>query len=106
MEIAITLGLLVFAIVLFITEKLSVDVVTLILLVALISTGVLSPSEAFSSFGNEFLIILASIFIVTKAIEESGVLDQLSHVLAKLHRRVLRDLWYGFSHSLVFFLHL
>lgn len=78
MEIAITLGLLLFAIVLFITEKLSVDVVTLILLVALISTGVLSPSEAFSSFGNEFLIILASIFIVTKAIEESGVLDQLS----------------------------
>lgn len=78
MEIVITLGLLVFAIVLFITEKLSVDVVTMILLVALISTGILSPAEAFSAFGNEFIIILASIFIITKAIEESGVLDQLS----------------------------
>lgn len=78
MEIAITLGLLVFAIVLFITEKLSVDIVTMILLVALITTGIISPAEAFSSFGNEFIIILASIFIITKAIEESGVLDQLS----------------------------
>lgn len=78
MEIAITLGLLLFAVILFITEKLSVDVVTMILLVALISTGILSPAEAFSSFGNEFVIILASIFIITKAVEESGVLDQLS----------------------------
>lgn len=78
MEIAITLGLLVFAIILFITEKLSVDIVTMILLVALITTGIISPAEAFSSFGNEFIIILASIFIITKAIEESGVLDQLS----------------------------
>lgn len=78
MDIVITLGLLLFAIVLFVTEKLSVDVVTMILLVALISTGILSPAEAFSAFGNEFIIILASIFIITKAIEESGVLDQLS----------------------------
>jgi di/tricarboxylate transporter len=83
MQIAITLGLLVLAIVLFITEKLSVDIVTLILLVVLITTGILSPAEAFSSFGNEFIIILASIFIITKAIEESGVLDAVSSRIAR-----------------------
>lgn len=83
MEIAITLGLLAFAIILFITEKFSVDVVTGILLVVLVVTGILSPAEAFSSFGNEFIIILASIFVITKAIEESGVLDELSGRIAR-----------------------
>lgn len=83
MQIAITLGLLVLAIALFITEKLSVDIVTLILLVILITTGIITPAEAFSSFGNEFIVILASIFIITKAIEESGVLDELSSRIAR-----------------------
>lgn len=83
MQIAITLGLLVLAVFLFITEKLSVDIVTLILLVVLIITGIISPAEAFSSFGNEFIIILASIFIITKAVEESGVLDAVSARIAR-----------------------
>ena len=48
MEIALVLGLLFVAIVLFATEQLSVDVITLLLVSALVLTGVLSPAEAFA----------------------------------------------------------
>jgi di/tricarboxylate transporter len=78
MQIAIVLGLLVVAVILFMTEKLSVDIVTLLLLIVLTTTGILTTEEAFAAFGSDFIIILASIFIITNAIEESGVLDALS----------------------------
>jgi di/tricarboxylate transporter len=47
MGIAIVLGLLVLAIVLFATERISVDVVTLLVLVVLVLCGILEPGEAF-----------------------------------------------------------
>jgi di/tricarboxylate transporter len=48
MEIALVLGLLVIAIVLFSTERIGVDVVTGLLLVVLVLTGILSPTEKLS----------------------------------------------------------
>lgn len=83
MEIAIVLGLLVLAIVLFSTEKMSVDVVTLLLLVVLATTGVITAREAFEAFSSDFIIMLASIFVITHTIESSGVLDALSDKISK-----------------------
>jgi len=84
MEIALVLGLLVVAIILFATEKLSVDVVTLLLLSTLVLTGVLSPREAFAGFSSEIIIILASIFVIGGALRETGVLDVAGQVVFKL----------------------
>ena len=83
MQIAIVLGLLVVAILLFATEKLSVDLITLILLITLVLSGILTPSEAFAGFSQDIIIILASIFIISGALQKSGIMDALGASLYK-----------------------
>ena len=84
MEIALVLGLLFVAIVLFATEKLSVDVITLLLVSALVLTGVLSPAEAFAGFSSDIIVILGSIFVIGGALRETGVLDLAGRAVFKL----------------------
>lgn len=78
----IVIGLLVFAVVAFATEKISVDLVTLVMLCALVLTGVLRVDQAFGGFGDRVIILLASIFVIGAALRETGVLDSLGSVLA------------------------
>ncbi|WP_299754199.1 SLC13 family permease [uncultured Pontibacter sp.] len=75
MEIAIVLTLLVIAVVLFATEKLSIEIVTLLMLIVLASTRIISAEEAFAGFSSDFIIIIASIFILSAALQETGILD-------------------------------
>lgn len=73
MDIAVVLALLVVAMVLFSTEVLSVDLVTLLLLAALVITGVLTPAEAFSGFSSELIVVLGSIFVLNGALQHAGL---------------------------------
>lgn len=83
MEIAIVLTLLVLAVIAFSTEKISVDIVTMSCVLLLVVTGIITYKEAFAPFGSDFIIMLASIFIVTSAIDSSGVLEQWAAKLMK-----------------------
>lgn len=84
MDAYLVIGLLVAAVVLFATEKISVDLVTLGILSLLVLSGILDVQEAFAGFGNEVIIMLGSIFIVGAALRDTGVLDSLGHLLAKV----------------------
>jgi di/tricarboxylate transporter len=84
MEIAIVIGLLVIAIILFATEKFSVDIVTIGMLLVLAFSGIISPKEAFEGFSSDFIIILASIFIISGALAETGMLDKVGSQLIKV----------------------
>ena len=59
---------------LFAVEWLSVDIVTLLMLAALVALGVLTPEEAFLGFANEVIVILASVFILSGALARAGVM--------------------------------
>ncbi|HYF34204.1 MAG TPA: SLC13 family permease [Prosthecobacter sp.] len=83
MEPAIVIGLLIIAVVLFATEKISVDLVTLGLLCVLVLTGTLSVSEAFAGFGNEVIVMLGAIFVIGAALRETGILDMLGNLLSR-----------------------
>ncbi|MCP9200886.1 SLC13 family permease [Gramella sp. GC03-9] len=83
MEIALVIGLLLVAIFLFATEKFSVDVVTIGVLVILCIFGIVTPSEAFAGFSSDFMIILASIFVISAALSETGLLDIIGSQLIK-----------------------
>lgn len=87
MEIALVLTLLVIAVILFATEKLSVELVTLIMLIILASARVITAEEAFAGFSSDFIIIIASVFILSAALEETGILDFAVVRLARLARR-------------------
>lgn len=87
MEIALVLTLLVIAVVLFATEKLPVEIVTLIMLIILASARIITPEEAFDGFSSDFIIIIAAIFILSAALQETGILDFAVVRLARLAHR-------------------
>ncbi len=78
LEIAAVMLLLAAATVLFLLEWASVDVITLLLLIATVLSGILTPEEAFSGFANEVIIVLASIFVLSGALAETGVMDRVA----------------------------
>src|SRR5437762_13524360 len=75
MQIALVLGLLAVTLILFPLEIVSVDVLGLGGLLILVATGILSPDQAFASFGSEMMVLLASIFVIAAALMKSGILD-------------------------------
>lgn len=84
MQIVFVLSLLIIAIVLFALDKWPVDIITAILLLALIIFGIITPEEAFKGFSSDFIIILVSIFVMSGALLETGVLDKIGSNLMKL----------------------
>ena len=84
LEIGIVLGLLVVAVGLFATRALPVDLVTILLLLALVLTGVLESTEAFAGFSSQIIIILGSIFVINGALLEGRVLDLVSAWLLRV----------------------
>ena len=83
-EILILFLLLAAALCVFLLEWLSVDVVTLLLLVALVLFGILTPEEVFSGFANEIIIILCSVFVLSAALVKTGVMNWLGHAIHAL----------------------
>lgn len=82
------LFLLAAAVTLFATERLSVDLVTLLLLVVLVLSGVLTRDEAFAGFASDTIVMLASIFVIGAALRDSGVLDGICMMLKRVVRGV------------------
>jgi di/tricarboxylate transporter len=83
-DMILLLALLAVALVLFITEWLPVDVVTLLLLTALVVCEILTPAQAFSGFANEIIIILCSVFIISGAVAKTGVMGRLADRMRRL----------------------
>ncbi len=83
-SIAIVLGLLFIAIVIFASEKVSVDIVTLGVLIVLVLCRILTPAEAFEGFSSDIIIILGSIFVISAALQETGVLEVIGARLLQL----------------------
>lgn len=82
-QIGIVLGLLLVALVLFSTERIPIEVVALLLVMALVLTNTLTPAEAFAGFGNDIVITIAGLFILTGGLAKTGVIDLVGR---RLHR--------------------
>ena len=84
MEAWFVISLLIVGVVLFSLEKISVDLVTLMLLAALVLSGTLTVEQAFAGFSNEVIILLACIFVIGTAMRDTGLLDALGDVLVRM----------------------
>ena len=82
-QIAIVLALLIVALVLFSTERIPIEVVSILLVMALVLTNTLTASEAFAGFGNDIVITIAGLFILTGGLAKTGVIDLVGR---RLHR--------------------
>lgn len=81
--IVITLVLLGVAILLFATEKLPVDVVGILLVIALVLTQVLTAQEAVAGFGNDVIITIGGLFILVGGLVKTGLVDLIGR---RMHR--------------------
>lgn len=81
--IFLTLILLAVAIVLFATEKIPVDVVGILLVMALIMTQVLTVQEGVAGFGNDIIITIGGLFILVGGLIKTGIVDLIGR---RLHR--------------------
>ena len=87
LEIGILFALLVVMVVLFLTEKLPIDLTAFAGLVILVFLGYVTPDEAFQGFSSPAVITMLSIFIVSGALQRTGVAD----VAGRWGHRVLGD---------------
>jgi di/tricarboxylate transporter len=83
-EIGITLGLLLLALVLFGTEKLPVDVVGIILVIGLVLTNVLTVNEGLAGFGDNVIITIGGLFVLTGGLIKTGLVDLIGRRLYKI----------------------
>lgn len=80
----LTLAILAIAIVLFITEKLRVDVVALGVVVALLVTGILDTSEALAGFSSTAVILIIALFIVGGAVFQTGLANRIGDSILRI----------------------
>lgn len=82
-EILIVLGILVAAIILFISEKLRPDLVALMVLVLLALTGLVTPQEAISGFSSPAVVTVWAVLILSAALGRTGVANIIGQRLLK-----------------------
>src|ERR671935_3177098 len=60
------------------------DLVAVLVILSLAYTGVLKAEEALAGFGSEPAIVLLATFVLSAALRETGVADQLGAFLGRL----------------------
>jgi len=81
LQIALVLGTVLAALVLFSIDKIPVDVTALGILLFLILTGVLPADEAFAGFGSDVVVMMLGLLILVAALTRTGVTDMVGRVL-------------------------
>lgn len=82
-QLIITLIILTAALILFLSERLSVDLVAFLVLIALGLSRVLTPQEVFSGFSDPAVITILAIFMLAHSLEVTGVAERLGEFLVK-----------------------
>lgn len=83
LEQLLVLTILLAAVVLFIWDKLRVDVVAMLVLITLVITGLLDAEAAFSGFASPAVVTVWAVFIVSGALYQTGVADSLARQMMR-----------------------
>lgn len=83
-QIYIVFGILLFAIILFITEWVRMDVVALLVLGSLAVTGLVTPAEALSGFSSPAVVTVWAVLILSGALARTGVASLIGQRLMRL----------------------
>jgi len=81
---ALTLVILIATLVVLASQRLRPDLTALCVTLALIITGVLSPTEAYSAFAQPVIIIIPCVFILGAALYETGVATLIANQLMRI----------------------
>ena len=76
--------LLVVTIILFLSDRLRLDVVAILVILALMLSGLLSPNEALAGFGDPVVLLLAGLFVVGEGLFCTGVAFAIGNWLMRV----------------------
>ena len=85
-EIAFVLGLTVCAVVLFVTEKFSTDIVAILVMIVLLVFRVLTPAEGLAGFANTATVTVGAMFVLSAGMFRSGAVNFVGKALGRLAR--------------------
>lgn len=80
----ITIIIIICTCILYLTEKFSVAVTTVLGMLALIFTGILDFNEAFSCFTSTNVMLVLGMIIIVESLLDSGIAGKLGGLLFKL----------------------
>ncbi|MEM9930197.1 MAG: SLC13 family permease [Bacteroidota bacterium] len=83
----ITLLVALAAVILFVTEWLTVDLIAMLIIVALVTTGVITAGEGLAGFSNGATLTVAFMFVLSAALLKTGALQFLASRMAERFRR-------------------
>ena len=86
-EIILTLTILIAVFVSFILEKIPAHVTAMIAMCLLLALGLITTQDALSVFSNSAPITIACMFIMSAALERTGVIDLMGVYVLKLAKR-------------------
>ena len=86
-EIVFVLVLTICAVVLFVTEKFSTDVVAILVMIALLVSGILTPAEGLAGFANTATVTVGAMFVLSAGVFRSGAVNFVGRGLGRLARR-------------------
>ena len=82
-EIAVVFLILTGAIILFSRDRIPVDLTAMIILAALLLTGIITPEEGISGFSNSATVTVAAMFILSAGIFNTGAMNFLGDFLSR-----------------------
>ena len=82
-EIIIVLAVLVTIAILLILDKLRIDVVAILCMLALAWTGILEPLEALSGFASNAVITMIAVMIMGRGIAKTGLMEGFARLILK-----------------------
>jgi di/tricarboxylate transporter len=86
-EIAFVYGLIAVAIGLFFSGRVRLDLTAALVIIALALSGILTPAQAVSGFGNPLVMLIAGLFIVSEGLYRTGVAAWVGLQIAGLASR-------------------
>jgi len=84
LEIGLVLAILLISLVLFVSEKIRMDVIALMVLGSLVLTGLVSPPEAVAGFSNGAVIAVWGMFILSDGLTRTGIANIIGHTVLRL----------------------
>ncbi len=87
LEIGLVLAILLVSLILFVSEKIRMDVTALLVLGSLVLTGLVTPEQGVAGFANGAVIAVWAMFILSDGLQRTGVADVISRTVLRLAGR-------------------
>ncbi len=86
-EIIFVFAVLALAVYLFVTEKLPVDLVALLVMALLLISGIITPTEGLSGFSNTATITVGAMFVLSAGLFKTGAVNFLGAFVNRIFRK-------------------